>query len=516
MDIKDFNLCTPMDRNEYMRIPINLIPVDIFEQYNLAEHVHNGFVFVEISKTMYGLPQAGKLANDALIPILAKAGYHQAKHTHGLFIHESKPIKFALTVDDFGVSYVGKDNALHLQNTIAEHYKCTTDWEGKLYCGLTIDWDYENGTVDISIPGYIEKALQRFQHPKPKKPQHSPHPCILPDYGARQQLTEIDTTDAIDAAQRLRLQEGIGVILWYARGVGITYQVALSTLASALSKGTQKTMSALAQLLDYAATHPNDKIRFHKSDMILHIHSDASYLSEPEAKSRVGGFFFLSSKDDPNKKPLMNGATHIVCNLLKIVTASAAEAETAGLFYNGQEAEPIRVALEEMGWPQPPTPITTDNQTACGIANDTVKQRRSKAIDMRFYWIRDRIKQGHFRVHWRPGDENWADYFTKHHPAKHHIEMRPIFYHEPTTETQPGLAAACEGVLNECQTPARPANAPSSPVKPASTQAYLVSDSCMIFIPEYEYCTPGEPPFSNTLISHYQTLLDRWQTQQQS
>jgi hypothetical protein len=431
----------------------------------LKDFVQKDYVYVEINKTMYGLPQAGKLSNDALIPVLAKAGYHQAVHTPGLFLHESRPVKFCLTVDDFGVSYVGREHAEHLYDTLSEKYKCTTDWDGALYCGLTIAWDYVNGTAEISMPGYIQKALARFQHTAPSKPVHAPFPYVEPNYKVRQQMTEIDNTQPIDDAERLRLQQVIGVRLYNGRAVDNTTLVSIGTLATAMSKGTEKTMTALVQLLDYVATHPNATVKFRKSDMILHIHSDASYLSEPEAKSRVGGFFYLSDKDnpDPNSPPApINGATHIVCNLLTMVTASAAEAETAGLFYNGQEAQMIRTALEEMGWPQPATPITTDNQTACGIANDTVKQRRSKAIDMRFYWIRDRIKQGQFRVHWKPGAINLADYFTKHHSAKHHIEMRPIYLHETNLVTQSAYIAESEGVLN--------ANAPGQPIKePALT-----------------------------------------------
>ena len=77
-----------------------------------------------------------------------------------------------------------------------------------------------------------------------------------------------------------------------------------------------------------------------------------------------------------------------------------------------------------MGHPQPPTPIQRDNLCAAGILNNTVKQKRSKAIDMRFYWVQDRIKQNQFIVHWQKGSENLADYFTKHHSPSHHRRMR--------------------------------------------------------------------------------------------
>jgi hypothetical protein len=117
---------------------------------------------------------------------------------------------------------------------------------------------------------------------------------------------------------------------------------------------------------------------------------------------------------------LNNGAVLTISGILKHVMSSAAEAEVAGLFVNAKEGESLRTTLDEMGYPQEPTPIQMDNSTASGIANNTINQQRSRSIDMRFYWICDRVKQGHFIVFWAPGKTNLADYFTKHHPPKHH------------------------------------------------------------------------------------------------
>ena len=117
---------------------------------------------------MYGLPQAGILANDLLSKRLARHGYYEARHTPGLWKHRTRPIKFALVVDDFLVSYVGKTHALHLLAALKEHYQVSEDWEAKLFCGITLTWDYVKRTVTLSMPGYIADALQRFNHPKPK------------------------------------------------------------------------------------------------------------------------------------------------------------------------------------------------------------------------------------------------------------------------------------------------------------------------------------------------------------
>lgn len=175
LDITDFYLNTHMETPEYMRVPYSMFPQKIIDYYKLDLLVHNGFVNVEINKGMYGLPQAGKLANNELIIQLEKHDHHQSPHTPGFFKHKTRPISFSLVVDDFGVKYQVTEHAEHLILTLREKYVITLDWTGAKYIGLTIDWDYKNRTVDISMPGYIAKALQRFQHEKPIKPQHSPH-----------------------------------------------------------------------------------------------------------------------------------------------------------------------------------------------------------------------------------------------------------------------------------------------------------------------------------------------------
>ena len=106
-----------------------------------------GFVHCEVRRGMYGLPQAGLLAQQQLIKRLNKAGYHQSVTTPGFWKHEWRPISFTLVVDDFGVKYVGKQNADHLVSVLQEHYTIDIDWEGTRYIGLTLDWDYSHHKV---------------------------------------------------------------------------------------------------------------------------------------------------------------------------------------------------------------------------------------------------------------------------------------------------------------------------------------------------------------------------------
>jgi hypothetical protein len=184
-------------------------------------------------------------------------------------------------------------------------------------------------------------------------------------------------------------------------------------------------MKQTLQLLYYITTQDDAVIRYHASDMHLAVHSDASYLSEPKARSCAGGHFYLSSSADipPNNGAILNIAQHII----KHVMASATEAELAALYINAREAVYIRIILEEMGQKQTPTPIQTDNAMAEAVTNGKVQPKRTKAMDMRFHWLRDRECQEQFRIHWRPGKLNYADYWTKHHPAKHHQNIRREF-----------------------------------------------------------------------------------------
>jgi hypothetical protein len=170
IDIKNFYLNTPLGRFEYMVINLSSLPQETIDKYDLIELAQDGKVYIEIQKGMYGLPQAGILANELLHRNLAKDGYRPMQHTHGLWKHDTRPISFSSEVDNFGVKYVGREQAEHLIGCIKQNYNISSDWNGSAYCGLTLEWDYKNRTVDLSMPGYIKAALHKYQHTAPTRP----------------------------------------------------------------------------------------------------------------------------------------------------------------------------------------------------------------------------------------------------------------------------------------------------------------------------------------------------------
>ena len=183
-------------------------------------------------------------------------------------------------------------------------------------------------------------------------------------------------------------------------------------------------MRETRQLLDYVTTQEEAVLTFSASDMVLAVHSDASYHSKPGARSRAGGHFFLSSD---TVHPPNNGAILTIAKFIKNVMSSAAEAELGALYIMAREVVYILQILQELGHKQPRTPMQTDNTTAEAIINNKVQPKRTKAMDMRFHWLRDRELQEQLRFYWRSGKLNYANYFTKHHPAAHHRNMRKEF-----------------------------------------------------------------------------------------
>jgi hypothetical protein len=145
-------------------------------------------------------------------------------------------------------------------------------------------------------------------------------------------------TPTATAEEITRAQAVVGTLLYNAHAVDPTLLAPLSALVSQLSTVTTTTIAALSHLLDYCSTHPESTIRYFASDMQLKIHS------------------------------------------------------------NAKEGTVTRTTLTEMDHIQDATELKTDNTTVDGIINNTVQQKRSKAMDMRFYWVKDRVEQGQFNI----------------------------------------------------------------------------------------------------------------------
>jgi hypothetical protein len=279
-----------------------------------------------------------------------------------------------VVVDDFGILHGTVEVCEKLFQVLRLQYVITTDNTGSKYLGIDIIPN-ANGSVSLSMPGYVQNALNRFGVTLDSEGTHSPliyHPIV---YGP--QVEHIDASPTIDEHRTKRIQQIVGVFLYYARAVDESMLCALNKIASRQSNPTEELEKDVNRFLQYAATYPNGKLTFWPSDLQLFVHSDASYASETNSRSRSGAFYFLGKKHTSGNNQI-NGGLGSISKILPNVLSSAAEAEYAALFMAARRACIFQNILADLGFPQrsdrqqhsvkshqqihtnPPTPIHCD------------------------------------------------------------------------------------------------------------------------------------------------------------
>ena len=436
IDIVDYYLGADLPANDRpsLKIYLDRYPPHLLTELGLDPFVQKDkydkpFVYADIVKTVAGLPQSGLLSQLRLISHLNSYGYYETS-TPMLFRHETLDIQFVLVVDDFGIKFDKKKDFDHLVDCLTDMYDVTVSPVGQRFLGFEIDYDKAARIMTLSLPGYIAKLLATVC-PEGTKLFDSPSIYEAPVYGSTApQTTFVDTSTLAPASDKLLLQQVVGSILYYARAVDSLMLTAVCELSTLQSEPTTLTMTKMRRLLGYAAKHPNACIHIVPSEMLLRIQSDASHLSRPGSKSVAGGIHYLGTTDPY----FLNSPIHVQSTTIPVNTAAVSESEYAGCFANGQVGTDERSVLSNLGYPQPPTVIYCDNLCAVGLATDTVRAKKSKAIDMRFDWIRDRVRQHQFTVSFLPGAINLADFFTKSLPVWKHKQMSPLYVHYPITE----------------------------------------------------------------------------------
>ena len=215
------------------------------------------------------------------------------------------------------------------------------------------------------------------------------------------------------------MQVVVGTLLYYARTVDPSILTAVHELGSIQARPTVNDVIKMERLLQYAASHQHHGIRFYASCMQLQIQSDASYLSRTRARSVAGGVHYLGTPE------FINGPFYCFSKIISCIVSSAAEAELGAAFMNAQKGAQFRNTLVELGYPQEPTTLLVDNTVAEGLATDTVNARRSKSMDVRFFWLRDRVKRAQFYIRHLKGRWNISDFFTKSLPKEKFRQFQP-------------------------------------------------------------------------------------------
>ena len=431
-DAKDFfiNKMNKLADPVFVRVAFNQIGPKTIAKYGLEKWRQRGYAVLKVVLGCYGLEPSGAIAQNNLIDYARTLGYHEQEVgvKHMIFRHEDPNIKtaFALHTDDLQIKAKTKEDAQKLVDGLtAGGYIIKTNMDPKSYCGLGIH--YVRGKVlHLNQPGFSEKNLEKAGfHEVPL--QHTPLPYEQPTYGKHTPMTSPpDNAAPLTEQQAATARSFLGGTLWQQMGTRSDFTYANSVLISELSKGTQTTWARIRHFAGYIRANPLLGVTFWPSDMTLQAYTDSDFNAP---YSRTGGFFHLGRNDDPN---FVNGPIMTISKLQPISTAAANEAEYVAMFMNGKTCLPIRAELDAIGYPQSTTLFKGDNRVAVGIATDTLIQRRSKYVDAKFHWFRDRCRRGDFSAIWISTADNIADMFTKALSRLPFLALLPFVAHDFT------------------------------------------------------------------------------------
>jgi len=405
LDIKDFYLSemNVLDSPEYMVLKEKYLPKKYREKY--GNMISNGQLLIRLDKTIYGMKQAGYIAQRNLIEILTKKGYKEENY-NSIFTNKTKSVAFVTHVDDFAVGYKDKGQVEELIKVLKEAgYTMTEDWEGKKFCGFEIDYN-KGKWIDISVKKTIERTVTRFGKFKERE---CPYKISAIKFSKEQMEAEIDLSPELTDEEKTLLMEKVGLMRYIASAAYPHLELAVGKIAANVSKPTMELMEQADHLLGYLQSHPDRVIRYYPSDMIMRAHSDASYGCEAEFRCRTGGFIYMGNDD----KDFVNGPIEVLSLVQKNNVTCTAEAEYVAVFDVAQRLAYLRKLAESLGYPQGTIIIECDNECAVRLSNNNSHERKLRHVAMRYHWVKDQVRQGMIDVIWRKNVYNLADFATK-------------------------------------------------------------------------------------------------------
>ena len=413
-DISDFyvNPNHPLSEHQYIRINHNQMSSSDITKYGQDEFRERGFSYLQINTSVYGLEEAGANAQRVIVSILSQKGWIEEERSEKLMIFRHKAHiseTLGLHTDDFAFIY--EDNQKHVIQELIDDiekagYTLKVNWNPTHYCGMRIEY-VRHQYVHVDIPGYVQTSLEKSgltEVPEQNIPLPPP-PKIM---GEQSKFKQLDTSPKMSTEQNDQCRKVLGLFLYLAIVCRADIAEAVPQLISELSEiNSVKTYKRVLHLAGYLKRNPDLGVTFYPSDMKLMAYTDSDFKT-PHATT--GGFFYLGRINDPE---WVNGPIFVQSKKQPITTAAASEAEYIGAFMNGKSALPIRQTLDAVGYPQGTTPFKGDNAAAIGLATDTCLPRKSRYVDDKFHWFRDRVRRHDFSITWVKSEDNLADPLTK-------------------------------------------------------------------------------------------------------
>jgi hypothetical protein len=455
IDLESFYLHerNKLPRTDYMYYDATFFPKDMRTKFDA--YIRDNRILLSCTQAIYGMYDAGTIAGTVLSTTLTENGYVEVDATNlwTSTVKGEEDLLINTNVDDFAIIHVPASRALaRLERVLNDAgYKFVQAesnpklrFQNHHFCGLDIEHDTQEHIVTLYLNGWVRKLLEKYGMEN-CKPETAPYKYIRPVYTGKQAPLSEDDSKPLSSQLITELQSKIGALNWGAACVNYDTSLAVSKVGSKQAQPTKALLREVNHILGYLAGHPNTVLQYHPSDMKLHTVSDASFCSETKGRSRAGGVLYLGDCDEnghPKSSPV-----EVMSHIIDCIPDSAAEAEYVSVHDTTKRGVYCRYILEGIGYPQGTTEHECDNKCAVGIANNTVHDRKTKHIDRRYHWVKNEVKTGRFKVIWKEGVGNIADFFTKYLPQKEHEKYANIFTKQYTPSR--------EGVLGTESLPQR-------------------------------------------------------------
>jgi hypothetical protein len=411
IDIKAYFLNTPLTKYKYLRLGYKHIPDAILKKYNWYRFQEKGYIWFEIRRAMYGMDDAARKSFLLITQRLREAGYMSTERNPTIFRNSVTGVAFTLVVDDLAVKWKNRKDFQHLLDTLRQSYTIKVEERLTHYIGLTIDYPVSKNYLAISMPGYADNMVNVLNIQQPK---FVATPAITPVFNPNSKVQRAEQDNSPPCPDKTRwVQQAIGLANYFARGVNYSIKTAINKIALEQSAPTANTIIKTLRLLHYIYYHRNPVIRFYPQHMQIQSHSDASYLSEPKARSRYSYVVWIGDPVSQHANFYVPGIIQYETGIIRNVVTSVAEAEYTALFLATMAVIKARNFLEDLGYTQNRTTIYVDNKCAQGLANRSCKDKHLKHIDMRLHFTRDKIDSAEIAVDYVPTKDNLADFGTK-------------------------------------------------------------------------------------------------------
>jgi len=360
-----------------------------------------------LHKSIYGLKQSGRIWNQRLHSAFIKLNYTRSDADHCLYsrIDDTEYTIIGVHVDDLTIA-TSHNNLTRVKDELKSCFEMTDLGECQQIVGIEMRRDRGSKTIGLFQSQYIDTILTRFgmENSKLASTPLDPNVKLIPRSGSEQD----------PKMKGVPYQEAIGSLMYAALGTRPDISFAVQHLSQFSSNPSPAHWTAVKRVLRYLNNTRDFGIIFDgNSDHILTGYTDSDWGSNLADRKSISGYIFH-----------FNGPVSWNSKKQPTVALSSMEAEYIAISHATREAVWLRHALSTLGFPQTsPSELNADNQAALSFSNDEDSHRRTKHIDIRHHFVREKVTAGEITTNYVPSKDNCADLLTKPFPATRHWDL---------------------------------------------------------------------------------------------